>query len=213
MPFYRAECRYTYAGQQMQNTLYYRDRDPFTGDLVANAILVGQALNAQFFPALSPLWPGLMPTSMHWDTWQVMPLDVITFENSLSNPVSVAINVDGQGDQECMPPGNIVVLAFLLRTALITSGLYMPKRSYLAIGPINVNHVDNVGILESSAQTQYNNLGALFAENIGTVAGVGGWAPVRYGKGPEPLNLQGFAEVDGCVARSTLSYRKSRQPE
>jgi hypothetical protein len=213
MGFYRAECRYTYAGQQMQNTLYYRDRDPFTGDLVVQARTLGEKLNEWFFPALSPLWPGLMPTSMHWDTWQVMPLEDIGFGNALSNPVSVAINVDGQGDVECMPPGNVVIFAFVLRTALITSGLYMPKRSYLSIGPINVNYVDNVGRLESVAMTPFNNLAALFAGNVGTIAGVGGWAPVRYGQGPAPLSLQGFAEVDGCVARQTLSYRKSRQPE
>jgi len=213
MPFYRTEMRYTFAGQQMQNTFYYRDRDPFTGDLVANATLLGQALNAHLFPAISPLWPELMPNNMTFNAWHVMPLDVITFENALSNPVQVAINVDGFGDQEVMPPGVVVVESFILRTAPITSGLYMPKRSYVVLGPVSVNHVNNLGVLEPGAKTLYDNLGALFSQNVGTLTGVGGWAPVRYGKGPEPLSLQGFAEVDGCVARPTLSYRKSRQPE
>ena len=213
MGFYRADMRYSYAGQYMQNTLHYRDRDPFTGDLVTQSQLLGEKLNDHFFPDLLGQWQSVYPTSAQLIEWAIMPYDQATFGPALSSPVLVSIGKNGNGDDAVLPPGMVVIMRFLLRTAVLTSGLYQPRRSYLAIGPVAESHVDENGILEPSSRDWFNVLGTIFAGNVGTAGGVGGWAPVRFGEGPAPLHLRGFAEVDGCTVRSTASYRKSRQPE
>lgn len=210
MGFYRADLRGTYEGQLMQNTLYYRDRDPFSGDLIVQSELLGSALNAHFFPALSALLPAVIPLGYHWDTWAIMPLTAVGFEPALATPVLVEIDRDSAGDANALPPGNVVIISFILRNGPIGSGLYQPRRSYIAVGPVAEPNVQNDGRLNSGALGGYNDLADLFAENVGTVAGVGGWAPVRYGNNGL---LQGFAELDGAAARPVVSYRKSRQPE
>ena len=210
MGFYRADLRMTYRGQAMQNTLWYRDRDPFSGDLIEQAALLGEKLNAHFFPALGAVLPTIIHETAHFDEWAVMPLEAIGFGPALSTPIVTVIDRDGSAGGEVMLPANVGILRFVLRPGLITSGLYQPRRSYLAVGPLSEIHVDEDGRLTDSVYGGWSDAAEVFALNVGTVAGAGGWAPVRYGNNG---TLQGFAEVDGCTPRRATSWRRSRMPE
>lgn len=213
MGFYRCDMRYEFVGQQMQNTLYYRERDPSPGDLVVKSTELGEILTAHFFPGVGAQWLSLYPSTAHLVEWAIMPYADIGFGPALTSPVLNAIDRVGYGPDTVLPPGNCVILRFLLRTASLGSGLYFPRRSYISFGPVPEVHVDPTGHLESAATASYGEMGALLASNVGTLGGAGGFAPVRFGQGPSPLFLRGFAEVDGCTPKSTISYRKSRQPE
>lgn len=210
MGYYRADLRSSYRGQEMQNTLWYRDRDPFSGDLIDQAALLGEKLNDHFFPALGAVLPTIIHEDATFDEWAVMPLEAVGFGPALSTPIVTSIGRSGVAGGEPLLPANVGIIRFVLRPGLITGGLYQPKRSYLAVGPLSEVHVDDDGRLTDDVFSGWNDAAEVFALDVGTVLGAGGWAPVRYGSNGV---LQGFAELDGASARRATSWRRSRMPE
>ena len=210
MGFYRADLRSSCLGQQFLNTFWYRDRDPFSGDLIDQSELLGEALNTHFFPALGAIMPAIVHEECTWEEWAIMPLEAIGFGPALSAPVVVTIGRTGGATGSVLPPATVGIISFNLRPGLITSGLYQPRRAYVAIGPIAEAQVDDAGLISDPSYAAWQDTADVMAANVGTVLGAGGWAPVRYGTNG---TLQGFAEVDGATARRVVSFRRSRMPE
>lgn len=211
MSYYRVDMRGEAQSQQMQNTLFYRDRDPFGGDPIARAQELNDALIAHYFPLVGGALQPVIHSTYLWTEFSTMPLADVGFGPAISQPVVTPIGKEGTAGDNALPPGNCAIFRYLLLPGSVLGGLYQPRTSYLSMGIISESHVDDAGKLTDEVLGSYNAAAHVFALDVGTVLGVGGWAPVRYGR--NGFGIQGFAEVSDCVVRRVISYRKSRQPE
>jgi hypothetical protein len=94
-------------------------------------------------------------------------------------------------------------------------GIGLPKRGYLAIGPLLDADVADTGSLTSGALASFAQLGNNLATNIVTTLPAAVFAPVRM-RITRVLKLivaMGFKDVSDFTPNPVAKFRRSRLPE
>lgn len=200
--FYRVSVEGTATAQSIANILYYVDDatgtavfDPtIMGDL---ALAVVNMWGSDVAPHLSSLYSGTL-----------VQVTLIDEEQTTLSPygVDAANTASGADSGDLDTPGVSVVVGF--RTTFMSEGqtARVPKRSYLALGPIVSTRVANNGLqqLSAGAITDIEEALARTLEGIET-----NFRPCRVGR-VSPENGPSFGEVVDAQVRPFATFRRSR---
>ena len=212
--FYRGDLSYSYHGQQILQTLYYR---------AALGILPPGLVNAgadELAVAIrDAVWLGgvrdAMPTEAVLETIVVTPYNG-TFDLINNLPYTLTVNQAGLATGNTAGPSACITCAFNMEPQVTgVQGWFPPKRGFISFGPYREGDVDNNGRLNSIAQAFYAQKLAKFAIDLeGLNLGVP-FYPCRISttRISDILTLRGFTDVSGVTIRDVQSFRASRKPE
>lgn len=203
-----------FGGQAIMNTYWYRVALalPF-----AELLGFAQAIGAEW---LEGIWDNgsaddlksIMPTTFTLDTLSVdfrdddgVLLNSIPFEIIVNDPGTLVAAYDS--------PASYAVMHCSLGNAQ-GPGLDLPRRGYLAIGPLPNTAIGDDGVLQAGILASLTALGVRIATNLVTVAPPGALFPIRVRL--NKLNLlpdyYRYRDVEACFPRTRVRYRKSRLP-
>lgn len=221
MSFYEVSLKGSYAGQDVVNVLWYRN-----GTVFADGEELFGLLNAMAAQVRDDIWraPGVgslrgrglaenLPTGFTMEKITVNAYND-AFDLLSDTPVTLDVNEPGLRAGESNGPTTCVILKANLEPSF-GPGIGLPKRGYIAPGPIVDGDIDSSGHLTDAALGIWNAWGANVATNIATVLPAAIFFPirVRVTRAIHVVTLITYKDVDNFVCRRLPSYRKSRQLE
>jgi hypothetical protein len=215
MSFYRTSLVGAVAGQAVINVLWYR-----SGISLPGVDLLGflDAINAEI---QQTIWDNGSPGNMRDAlpaSYTLVSIETVgyadNYELLVDSPVTRSVNQSGNTDANTNGPAVCAILKANLEPA-IGPGVGLPKKGYLAIGPLTDSAVQNDGRLASTTQTVMNTLGSALASNIVTEAPPAILYPIRtrVTRVAGIVTYIGYRDVNGFVCRPVAKFRRSRLPE
>ncbi len=207
--FYKVVVRGVAAGQEINNILYYAPVDPsneqFNED---DATDLGAAVNGAW---KNQVLAGLASTY----SFQGTDVSMVDETGSILSPFVVSVPDTGAGGDTTAPEtvGMVLIVKFNCTAVSQAVGHPVPRRSYLAIGPITANVGGASGLVSNPAAytTTYT---AAFAQGhlINTLQ----FLPYRVGRNGPPTaeypqgTPAGVGRIHSLVCRPYVSFRRSR---
>lgn len=221
MALYEVVLKGTFAGQAVNNVLWYRDIIPAIelGEFMDLLSAIGSTVKDQVWHSQAPLHVrGMGLQEVLPDTYTLNAIDVKAYNADFTlvsdTPVTIAVNETGS---EAGPTQGVDRCA-ILKANLEPSfgpGIGLPKRGYLAIGPILEAYVTDDGHLTDAARAAMDSLGNNLATNIETTLPPTVLFPIRT-RVTRVLHVVtniSWKDVNDFVPRRLTSTRKSRRPE
>lgn len=200
--FYKVSILGTAAGQDITNILYYSAGTPdtLTWDAGVAADLGQSVLDAWIEQIVA-----LMPNAY---TLTGADVSMVNEDGEVTSPytVSVADTAVGAQGGAIATAGMCAIVKFNCEPATLLNTHPVPKRSYIAVGPLSEAQVDPDGTLTVQAAYQ---TAATPAFTQGHLIGLQEFEPYRVGRtvGIVPA---GVGKVVGAVVRPFSSFRRSR---
>lgn len=207
--FYKVVIRGVSGGQEINNILYYAPIDPspetFNED---DANDLGAAVNAAWMTSMM----GLLSNQYAFNGCDVSMVDE---DGKILSPfvVSVTDTLNGGDSAAIDGPSRCVIMKFNCTTVSQATGHAVPRRSYVAVGPISTSHIGTTGVLLNPAPWQTAaNLVLTQGHLINTLQ----FLPYRVGRTPEATAANpnpspaGVGRVHSAVVRPYASFRRSR---
>jgi len=212
MPFMRVALDGVHVGQNIVNILYYRTTSPIPS--VLDFLGYAEAIAAE---VLANIWHASGATSLQEQQPTTYTLQNITVsgidEDGLAlttTPYVLPVNEAGERAQTSDSSALVVIMKANLEPAF-GPGTGLPKRGYLAIGPVTSDRIENNGLLTEGGLDAFNDLGVVLAQNIVTELPPGTFYPVRLRFNPSGLPFPvGYRDVSSFVPRQRVSWRRSR---
>jgi len=222
--FYKVVLNQLYAGQNIQNILYYR-----TGvDIMQGLFGLGGAreLSEEVLQEIVPAYRAAMPT-----TWEMQSIIVYPYNNVFQplyqmpyernvHQFGLWTNLDAtNGAAPC------VNIKFNLEPVLFgTQALTAPKRGYISISPVNEQAIDNSGYLKSTVlgdpENVMNRIADAVSQNLESIDPPCIWFPIRAkvlvsapGTGGSSVIAWSYADISGAAVHPRASFRRSRLSE
>lgn len=222
MALYRADIRYTYLGQPMLNTLWYRDNpnDPIGINYLAAAQGLGVWVKENVIElALGQVrLANLLVAGTNFDSVAVMPyappsIGSINPVELLTAPQVTPVNLAtlGANGQAWSPECCLIIR---LRCAAVTLNPldYTPSGGYLAIGPIGETGTIEGGTLNIDFQQAVQDFTAALLADADLGGGFSA-KPIRVGVAKAnrlPPGTFGWSDITSAEVRSKVSFRRSR---
>jgi hypothetical protein len=221
MAFYEVTLNGEYAGQDVKNILWYRNATPF-----ADAEEFFGLLSALCAQVEDEIWASTGPSyTLGRGLRDVLPEGYVLqsisavgygdgFDLLNDTPFTRVINQAGLVPGATNGPASAVILKANLEPSF-GSGIGLPKRGFLVIGPTLDATVPDTGILDALHQSYFNEVGVRLAANVVTVLPPAIFFPirVRVTRLAHIVTLITYKDVSGFVCNPVATWRKSRQPE
>jgi hypothetical protein len=207
--FFKVLVRGISQGQEINNTLYYGDLVPGTITFsTSDAEDLGQAVNAAWKTNVLPLISSQY-------AFQGCDVSVVDENGEIRSPFVVSVSDTGAGaDATAIDgPGRVFIAKFNCTPVAEASGHPVPRRSYVAIGPITGTNIGTTGILTNQATLQAAVATALTGSHL---VGLGPVYPYRVGRTVAPSTADpngvtaGVGRVNSLIVRPYSSFRRSR---
>ena len=218
MAIYKAILQGSYAGQAVNNLLYYRN--------APNTDLEGLTFGGtQELCTLikSSIWPHLQAVMVPKYTLASITAYVYsdnTFQLMYQNPYTLAVDEPGQAAG--VADGSMTTLIFkfgLEPVPLIGNGPKPPKRGYVAVGPVNDTWLDDEGHVQTEFMNNPSGVGRALCDalstNLASLIPPALYYPIRVHseKVLGIFHITSYADVNSCSIRRLSSFRRSRQLE
>lgn len=221
MPYYRLATRMEYYGQDIINVYWYRSITAFGALLDRLAVM--NALAAEwkenFWDDRSPAHAGgyglreILPDECNFADMTVQAWDdgIVAFT---SDPVTIPVNQLGLVSGGTNGPAVCAIMKANL-TPAIGPGIGLPKKGYLAIGPLMDSQIGSTGGLNTETQGRLQGLANRMALSIFTELPPDELEPirVRLTRVAGVVTDIGWKTVASWAVRTQTSFRRSRQPE
>lgn len=207
--FYKVVLRGVVSGQEINNILYYGSLIPIGEDFdETDATELGEAVNDAWIAQI-------LPQLVSGYAYQGCDVSMVDESGSILSPFVVSVVDSGAGGQIQAPdgPGSCVIAKFNCTPVAEASGHPVPRRSYLAVGPLHTEQIGTSGLLTGLATWQ-NAFTAAFTQ--GHLLTSGPVVPYRVGRdhprsASDPTIVPGgVGRVHSVVARPYASFRRSR---
>lgn len=225
MAILKASIRYSFVGQPMVNTLWYRTvpDNPLGIDYATAAQGLGAWVrdNVVLSAAGQTRMIDILPKGVNFDFVEVQayapPVFPLLNPTELLNaPVVTQVNASTSAlNSEAYAPEVVAIIRLICETVAFTPGVYTPRGGYIAFGPLPQDVTLENGVITSGYQTSLSNFSAaLLAQaslgggfvadpcrvGVGRILDVGGAEVVAWG----------FANVGSAAVKSKASWRRSR---
>lgn len=207
--FYKVVLRGAASGQEINNILYYAPAVP-TGETFseADAAALGAACNSA--------WKASLMTGLASQyAFQGCDVSMVDEDGRILSPFVVSVSDSGAGGDATAPETvAMVLIAKFNCTAVAEAAPHpVPRRSYLAVGPVGANTQGASGLVTdvSMWNTAFT---AVFTQ--GHLINATQYLPYRVGRTVEPSTenptgtLAGVGRVHSVVCRPYVSFRRSR---
>lgn len=217
MSLYSANVRYDYKGQQMQIGFQYRDTSPLPVGLDARTacIQLGEAVRDNLVAAVvgQSRLADLVAKDVNFTAVSVNRIDANTWLPELLAPVEVDMGFTSWTSSPAADsPATVAILRVSGGIRSLSPLDYEPKRGYKCIGPVPGSYSLPDGTLTNSYMSSLDDFGAAVSAVLDMGAGFTA-TPVIFGKRNILGAVQrGFADIVDTSPKSTLSWRRSRQP-
>lgn len=202
--FWKARLIGSALGQDIQNILYYGPLVPGVGVFDPGVGQeLGEAINDAFKASVLPYL-----TSRY--SFQGCVLSEVDADGTVTSPYEVVVPATGNGGDDGHTTGAdmVAIVALFTESFPTAGGRPVPKRSYLALGPITVNGVGTDGILMWTQATR--NAIVAWATG-GHQVGASVVVPYRVTR-PTPRRATGaLGRVVSAQVRPYKSQRESRE--
>lgn len=207
--FYKVLLRGVSQGQEINNIIYYAPLAPLNEtfeELVATDL--GEAVNAA--------WKSTCMTLIsNQYAFQGSDVTMVDENGDILSPFVVSVSDTGAGGQTSAidGPGRVIIAKFNCTPVSQASGHPVPRRSYLAIGPIAGDAIGTTGILLNQVAWQAQVTPMLTQGHL--ISGTE-YLPYRVGRTTGGTESQptvvpaGVGRVHSVVARPYTSFRRSR---
>jgi len=212
---YKLTVRGSAVGVEILNTLYYVQDDVYIPDIDLIAGGLAAEWIAQFAPSsgASP-WCETLSSIYSFAGVSVMVINTLTGDDVLQAPIELdggrvgAVSGSANGAAPC------AILNMHPFSNEIAAGEYIPRRSYLAYGPLADTQIGDGGGI-AGWPTVFGTLRSKLTDSLEFVVTANeiSMSPVRWGKaGPtDPLaGTGGYFHVASVGVRQTASFRRSR---
>lgn len=207
--FYKVALRGVAAGQEIINVLYYAPIDPSSEAFIeADASDLGAAVNAAW---KAEIMPALASTYV----FQGSDVSMVDEDGRILSPYVVSVSDTGNGADATAPEtvGMVLIAKFNCTPVSQVPGHDVPRRSYLAIGPVSSAVMGASGLVASpSSYTSIFTDAFTQGHLINTLL----YYPYRIGRtktataeDPNPPPA-GVGRVHSVVCRPYVSFRRSR---
>jgi hypothetical protein len=200
--FYKCLVKGTAAGQAVNNILYYSTVAP---DAIVWDASVATALGQAVVDAWEESALNAYPQAYAFSGVDVSMVDE---DGEVSSPFTVSVVGTGAGVYSDLlaTPGITAILKFNCSPAVLVNARPVPKRSYLAIGPLAEGWVADDGLYTQASRTaQY--VGPAVTQ--GHLIGATPFVPYRVGR-TEGARVAAVGLVVSSVVRPYASFRRSR---
>jgi hypothetical protein len=223
MSFYQVTLNGRYADQDIVNILWYRDATLFAAGLEFFGLLDALAATVE-----DTVWASRSPAFIGGRGMQDVMLEGYTLET-----ISIMAYTDGAAllsDTPFVRPvgeaglvagnSNGPATVINLRANLEPSfgpGIGLPKKGYLALGPLSDGSVGQTGHIGATDINDWNAFGEVLASNLVTVLPASVFFPIRVKIVRAPLVGTilsiGYKDVSDFIAQPIAKFRRSRLPE
>lgn len=200
--FYKCVLRATAGGQEINNILYYGSLTPTDmpfdeSDASDLADAVGSAWMTQLTPNL--------PTAYTLDSVDVSMVDEdgVTVSDFV---ITRDVNLSGGNAGVTEGFAFVAIAKFNCYTVAEAAPHPVPRRSYLAVGPLHSNDVATNGALSTQSTWQEDISAAVTGSHL---IGAGPLYPYRVGR-TKGTSLAGVGRVASVTVRPFASFRRSR---
>jgi len=225
MGILKASIRYSFVGQPMVNTLWYRTvpDNPLGIDYGAAAAGLGEWVrdNVVLAQVGQTRMIDILPKGVNFDNIEVQAYAPPVFPSLnptelLNAPVSTTVNASTSAlNSEAYAPEVVAIIRLICQTTVFSPGVYTPRGGYIAFGPLPQDVTLENGVISSGYQTTLANFSAaLLAQaslgggfvadpcrvGVGNVLDIGGANVVAWG----------FATVGSTAVKTKASWRRSR---
>lgn len=207
--FYKVVVRGVAAGQEINNILYYAPAVPINESFNEDdALDLGTAVNAAW---KAQVLAGLASTY----SFQGSDISMVDQTGGILSPFVVSVPDTGAGGDVTAPEtvGMVLIVKFNCTPVSEADGHPVPRRSYLAIGPITAAVPGASGLIPNpSAYTATYT--AAFAQ--GHLINATQYVPYRVGRNGPPTaefpqgRPAGVGRIHSLVCRPYVSFRRSR---
>lgn len=199
---YEATVHYSAQGQELNNVLYYCEntalQQPFSStDALSLATEVRDLAITNIMPAL-PSTTSLTGVSVRGLNELRQVISTFTQTVAANSPGSVV----GSSDT----PGIVQIIGFQLLAGTVPGFPRVPRRSYVALGPMVSNFLNDDGFSTLPAGNRTNI--ALFLTTAHLINAIS-YVPCRLGV-PNDLGQAALGIVVGTIFRNYMSFRRSR---
>lgn len=212
--FYKVVLNASYAGQTINNILYYR----IGLDTVPGDFNFGGAEDLAF-QVKAEIWTAALQPAMgggyYLESITVYPLDN-TFSPIYQTPYTLAVGESGgRGAAASNGPAPCANIRFNLEPTTILNGLVPPHFGYVAVGPLLDGDVNNSGTIEEPGLGLLQTVGDAMASNLENATPFIVFFPIRWRtvRVAGVVTVTGWADVASASVRSVASFRRSRVPE
>jgi len=197
-----------YGGQEVVNTFWYRPDFP-----IVDPLEVMTSTLDQFRLYFVPKMLAIQTSNYLIKQVEGQLYESVTWVPLLSEPLVQIVDLSGSDTtHDVNGPAQCMIVKFVLDAggAVIPAGLHLPKRSYIAVGPLSETVVDTSGNVVIG-----NFPGASITEFLAACAGdllylVRIWEAIRVGV-PLPGTLpRAYASILSAHVRTKSSFRRSR---
>lgn len=212
MPFFRVTLDGVHVGQNIVNVLWYRTTFPVPtlGDFLGYAEALAAEVEESVWDNGAP--DCLKSTMLSTYTLQNIVVNGVDDDGAFisTDPYVLPVNEAGGWAQTSDSSALCAIMKANLEPAF-GPGIGLPRRGYLAIGPLASIGVENNGLLSATVQDALIALGLLLAANITTEFPPGVFYPCRVRRNPTGLPFPfGYRDVSSFVPRARVSWRRSR---
>jgi len=195
-------------GQEIVSILYYSPSDLLSGWPMA--VVAREEFHAQFMPALKTVMDPLLSADyvgleVQYSAVTQSNTDAGGFMSSMPN--TIVGEVAGGSDTVALA----AIVGFQCLAWAVGPGIRVPKKSYVALGPIASANIGDNGLLLWNAAEKLTVTNFMKA-NVTVEGGESGplvWSPVRVGV-PNKDNIPAVGYVAGAIVRQYTRPRKSR---
>ena len=207
--FYKVLVRGISQGQEINNILYY-------GDLVPGNISFDEGDATDLGTAVNSAWiTKILPLLSNQYAFQGCDVTVVDEDGEIRSPFVVSVPSTGSGgDVSAIDgPGRVFIAKFNCTPVAEAVGHPVPRRSYLAVGPISGANIGTTGILLNQTLLQSEASAALTGSHL---VGLGPMYPYRVGRTVAPSTSDpsgvtaGVGRVHSLIVRPYASFRRSR---
>lgn len=221
MPIYSVTLKGLYAGQNVINVLWYR-AVTLWGDL--GTLLGAQAalcaeVKQEIWDSRSPGHIGGYGMEERALTgYTLSSIDCAAYDDEAvllsTSPYTLVVNEPGLNNAASNGPAPAAIFKANLEPAF-GPGLFLPKRGYIAFGPIADNAIENDGSLNAAEVVIMQTIANHMADNIVTESPIETFFPVRVRvtRVGGLITELGYRDVSGFVVKPIASFRRSRLPE
>lgn len=200
--FYEVTLHALAGDEDIVNILYYQVWPQATAPFLPN--VMGELADAVATLVLPKIAEGVHESCV-WDEVRVRIINE-QHEHTDPYPIIFPVSVTGSGATGVPSRAACAIAAFNLVPYPDQGSDRLPKRSYLALGPILESQIDDDGRLLWTAQYKTELQAALSSTLSGNTED---YAPVRVGV-PNAQGVPSRGRVAAAVVRPFISFRRSR---